>query len=66
MTSQCHEILFELFVLKILPFFVDILLVKVVLKRGYKRSLKLLGIKVVPRKVPKPRMVLNFMCAINA
>lgn len=65
LSTQLQEILFELFVLKIPPFFVDVLLVEVVFHRGHKRCLKLFLIEVVPWEVPQPWVVLYFVSPVN-
>jgi len=63
---QIGDVLLELGVFEVLPFFVDVLGVEVVLKRWDERRLDLFLFKVFPREVAQPGMVLDLSCTVVA
>jgi hypothetical protein len=63
-SSQVTNVLFEFRIIKIFPLFIDVLLIKIILKRRNEWWLQFLIVKIIPRKVTQPWVVFHFFWSI--
>lgn len=56
----------EVGVLQVLPLFIDVLLIVVIVRRWYEWRSQLLLVEILPRKIRKPWMILDFVTATVA
>lgn len=64
-SSEICHVLFEFWIFEVLPFFVNIFLIKVVLHWRDERSSHPLFVEVLPRKICHPRVVLDLIGAVG-
>lgn len=64
--AQSFEVVFECIIIDVSPLFVDVLLVEVVFFGRNERSLQFPFLKILPREVSQPRMILNFISPVGS